>query len=279
MRILIADSGSTKTDWLVINDGMQEERFHTGGMNPFFRTVADMNDELRSAMNENNLLPAFDAVYFYGAGCTPEKIPVIREVISLCIETTTAEIASDMLGAARGTAGREPAIVGILGTGANSCMYDGQNIVDAVPALGFILGDEGSGAVLGRLLVNYLLKNRHGAENIRNELFEQYAITQADIMERVYRGDNPNRFLASLSPFLACRLHEQALHKLAAEAFTDFFTHNIMQYDDYRGKPVYLVGSVAYHYAEVIREAAARCEVNIKSIVKSPMDGLRRYHS
>ena len=159
--ILIADSGSTKTDWCVVQNGQQQARYETKGMNPFFQTQNQMEDEIRQ-----NLLPQLPneqptAVYFYGAGCTPEKSPLVKESLERCFpDATTIEVNSDLLAAARALCGHQPGIACILGTGSNSCFYDGKGISFNVPALGFILGDEGSGANLGKRLVGDILKNQ-----------------------------------------------------------------------------------------------------------------------
>jgi N-acetylglucosamine kinase-like BadF-type ATPase len=278
-KILIADSGSTKTDWSLVIDGKLVKRLCTKGMNPFFRSQEDMREELCTAVASELDSSPLEAVYFYGAGCVPEKLPFMLELLasSFEVEQEAIEVASDMLAAARAAAGHEPGIVGILGTGSNSCLYNGRDIVRNVPALGFILGDEGSGAVLGRTLVNFLLKNQ-AVTSLRDLFLTENGLTQASIIERVYRGETPNRFLASLSPFLARHLEEPALHDLALGAFKKFFLHNVMQYEEYSHTKVHLVGSVAYHYQDVIREAARAYGIAIGAIIQSPMEGLIQYH-
>ena len=202
MKILIADSGSTKTDWCLAEYGKILRRTKADGINPVFQT----DEELRNAAEDvarqlEDTRP--EAIHFYGAGCIPTQTERVRRALAHAFTSAgSVEAASDMLGAARALCGHQAGIACILGTGSNSCSYDGENIVANVSPLGFILGDEGSGAVLGKLLVGSLLKNQL-APGLKEEFLERYALTPADIIERVYRRPLPNRFLASLSPFLA----------------------------------------------------------------------------
>lgn len=282
MNLLIADSGSTKTDWCVLCDNGKAPVFlHSRGLNPYYQT----QDEMTQALGEE-LLPQLqaesltvDAVCFYGAGCTPDKADGVRQVLArllhLSLEATTAD--SDMLGVARALCGHQPGIACILGTGSNSCLYDGVRITDNVPSLGFILGDEGSGATLGRLLVANLLKRQLPA-HVSRLFTDEYHLTQADIMERVYRQPFPNRFLASLSPFLAAHLDEPALKELVVDSFRTFLRRNVLAYDGCRQLPVHFCGSVAWHYREALAEALQAERLTLGEILKSPMEGLVRFH-
>ena len=276
MNILIADSGSTKTDWCVAEDGRILRRIQAGGINPVFLT----DEELREAAAEaasllEDIRP--EAIRFYGAGCIPTQAErVIRALREAFPATDRVEVASDMLGAARALCGHQAGIACILGTGSNSCFYDGERIVANVSPLGFILGDEGSGAVLGRLLVGALLKNQL-TPGLKEAFLEQYALTPADIIERVYRRPLPNRFLASLSPFLAEHLEDAGVHQLVLDAFRDFLRRNVMQYD-WQAHDVHCCGSIAFHYKKILAEAAVSLGIRIGQIIQSPMEGLVRYH-
>ena len=228
MNILIADSGSTKTDWCVAEDGKILRRIKAGGINPVFLSDEELCDATRDVARQvEDIRP--EAIHFYGAGCIPTQAErVIRALRQAFPAADRVEVASDMLGAARALCGRQAGIACILGTGSNSCSYDGENIVANVSPLGFILGDEGSGAVLGKLLVGSLLKNQL-APGLKEEFLERYALTPADIIERVYRRPLPNRFLASLSPFLAEHLEDEGIHRLVLDAFRDFLRRNVMR--------------------------------------------------
>lgn len=276
--ILIADSGSTKTDWAAVENGELVCRTQTKGMNPFFQTEEEMTEEL-----QHTLLPALpekpvENVYFYGAGCTPEKCPVVAETLEKALNVTgKAEVYSDMLGAARGLCGRKEGIVCIMGTGSNSCLYDGEKFTANVSPLGFILGDEGSGAVLGKLLVGDLLKNQLG-EELKEKFLEQYGLTPADIIDKVYRKPFPNRFLASLSPFIAENIHHPGIRSLVKGSFLAFLRRNVMQYDNCQLRNVHFIGSIAYYYQDILKEAVQECGLHLGNIMKAPMEGLIAYH-
>ena len=182
-----------------------------------------------------------------------------------------------MLAAARGLCGHEPGIACIMGTGSNSCYYDGKHIGANVSPLGFILGDEGSGACLGKLLVGDILKNQMTPE-LKEKFLKQFNLEPADIIDRVYRKPFPNRFLASLSPFLAQNLNEPCVRTLVLNSFKAFLKRNVMQYD-YQHSKVHFIGSVAFHYKEVLAEAAQEMGIQIGTILQSPMEGLISYHS
>lgn len=278
--ILIADSGSTKTDWCVVENGVLVQQIFTKGTNPFFQSEEEISNEIATALLPELKTDEFDAVYFYGAGCGfPDKIEIVHHAISKQLKVKgCVEVATDMLAAARGLCGREAGIACIMGTGSNSCYYDGENIVANVSPLGFILGDEGSGACLGKLMVGDLLKNQMTPE-LKEKFLKQFDLTPADIIDRVYRKPFPNRFLASLSPFLAQNINEPCVHELVLNSFKAFFKRNIMQYENYQNLKVNLIGSVAFYYKEVLAEAAEAMGIQLGTIIQSPMEGLIKYHA
>lgn len=275
--ILLSDSGSTKTDWCVVGKGEIIRRIATKGINPFYQTEEEIAHEVGK-----DLIPALEgitvtSVSFYGAGCAfPEKNEIVRRAINRYL-AVPVEVGSDLLAAARALCGNEAGIACILGTGSNSCLYDGKEIVRNVSPLGFILGDEGSGAVLGKLLVGDLLKDQL-PRALKEAFFAETGLTPADIMDKVYRKPFPNRFLASLSPFLVRHLHEQEVCDLVSNSFRAFFTRNVMQYD-YPDYPVHLMGSVAWYYQDLLREITRELGITLGRIVQSPVQGLVRYHS
>ena len=274
--ILIADSGSTKVDWSVVDNGKLVKRAFTKGINPFFQSEEEISNEI-----ETTLLPQLDTreyegIYYFGAGCAFDKIEIVKNAILRNLKANNIEVGSDMVAAARGLCGHEPGIACILGTGSNSCCYDGKNIVDNVSPLGFILGDEGSGAVLGKLFVSDLLKNQL-TPGLKEKFLEQYNLTVGDIIDRVYRKPFPNRFLATFSPFISENLSDPAVHALVLNSFKSFLKRNVMQYD-FEGKPVGFVGSVAFHYREVLEEAVIAMGLKMGKIVQSPMEGLIEYY-
>ena len=276
--MLIADSGSTKTDWCVILDNTPIKRIGTKGLNPFFQSEEEIQQELTHSLLPQLPEGTIDSVYFYGAGCTPEKAPTLRRAIADSLPIVgNIKAYSDMLAAARGLCGREAGITCILGTGSNSCFYDGKEIVNHISPLGFILGDEGSGAVLGKLLVGDILKNQLSPA-IKEAFLKQFDLTVPEIIDRVYRQPYPNRFLASLSPFIAQHLEEPGIRQLVLGSFIAFLRRNVMQYD-YTQYPAHFIGSVAHCYKEILQEAAQETGIRIGKILQSPMEGLIQYHS
>ncbi|MBR6433860.1 MAG: ATPase [Bacteroides sp.] len=278
--ILIADSGSTKTDWCVVENGELLQQIFTKGTNPFFQSEEEISNEIATTLLPRLKSDEPDAVYFYGAGCGfPDKIATMRRAIAQHLKVKgEIEVNTDMLAAARGLCGHTPGIACIMGTGSNSCYYNGQDIVANVSPLGFILGDEGSGACLGKLLVGNLLKNQM-TPGLKEKFLKQFDLTPADIIDRVYRQPFPNRFLASLSPFLAQNMDEPCVHNLVLNSFKAFLKRNVMQYDGYQHEKVHFIGSVAFHYKEVLIKAAYETGIQVGNIIKSPMEGLIKYHS
>lgn len=276
--ILIADSGSTKTDWCMAEKGVAIKRIPTKGMNPFFQSEDEMVEEMK-----HSLLPELDgkrpeAVYFYGAGCAFDKVEIVRRAISsvLSLDLAAIEVNSDMLAAARSVCGHEAGIACILGTGSNSCFYNGKEIEANVSPLGFILGDEGSGAVLGKLFIGDLLKNQLPA-GLKEKFLERYQLTPADIIDRVYRKPFPNRFLATLSPFISEHITIPEVRQLVKQSFKAFLVRNVMQYD-YQHYAVGFNGSVAWYYRDILEEALSETGLKMGIIIKAPMEGLLKYH-
>lgn len=275
--ILIADSGSTKTDWSIVSGDQEIDRIKTRGINPFFQTEEEISAEIRDYLiPEIKKYDSIEAVYFYGAGCaSPEKNEILRRSLVHYLPVEV-EVGSDLLAAARALCGHQPGIACILGTGSNSCQYDGKEIVKNISPLGYILGDEGSGAVLGKLLVGDVLKNQLPA-TLQKVFFSECNLTPAVIMEKVYRHPFPNRFLASLSPFLIRHIQEPAIQNLVSNSFRDFFSRNIMQYDCLKF-PIHLTGSIAWYYQDLLRKVASEFGLQLGTVVQSPLQGLIQYH-
>ncbi len=271
--ILIADSGSTKTDWCVDNGPV----IHTLGINPFHQSAENIRqilcNELLPQLPEKILL---DEIHFYGAGCTPEKSVIVKEALKKLFPQASIHVKSDLLGAAHALCGNAKGIACILGTGSNSCYYDGEQIVQNISPLGYILGDEGSGAVLGKRLVGDCLKNQL-PPNICKAFLETFGLTPSTIIEKVYRQPQANRFLASLTPFLSAHREVPQIHDLLVSCFTDFFQRNVMQYP-YQDTPVHFVGSIAWHFKEEVKEAAQHLGIHIGKFIQSPIGELQKYH-
>ena len=276
--ILLADSGSTKTDWGLVENGKLVKRLRTSGMNPFQMSEEAITEEIKTHLVPELPGTVLDEVHFYGAGCTKEKQPIVERALRANLTINgECEVASDMLGAARGICGHKPGIACILGTGSNSCSYDGKNLVKNVSPLGFILGDEGSGAVLGKLLVGDVLKNQM-PEAITKRFFEKYKLTSAEIIDRVYRQPKPNTFLASFVPFLEENIDEPKIYNLVKESFRSFLRRNVMQYDGWQTLPIGFNGSIAKIYKKPLLEALEEEGMHLGRIILAPMEAMVEYH-
>lgn len=276
--ILLADSGSTKTDWGLVENGKLVKRLRTSGMNPFQMSEEAITEEIKTHLVPELPGTVLDEVHFYGAGCTKEKQPIVERALRANLTINgECEVASDILGAARGICGHKPGIACILGTGSNSCSYDGKNLVKNVSPLGFILGDEGSGAVLGKLLVGDVLKNQM-PEAITKRFFEKYKLTSAEIIDRVYRQPKPNTFLASFVPFLEENIDEPKIYNLVKESFRSFLRRNVMQYDGWQTLPIGFNGSIAKIYKKPLLEALEEEGMHLGRIIQAPMEAMVEYH-
>ena len=274
---LIADAGSTKTDWIVTNNSLITKQIKTKGINPFYQTESDIiqliSTEIKSQIDEIEI----NEIYFYGAGCTTEKQPIVANALKASFTNAKIEVDSDLLAAARALCGHSEGIACILGTGSNSCFYNGENITQNTPPLGFILGDEGSGAYLGKTLVSDFLK-RQMPDNIADLFANKYRLTTKEAVENVYRQPLPNRYLAQFTPFLSENIAEPYCYNLVFDAFITFFARNIVHYPDFHTLPIAFTGSVAYHFADVLEVAAYEFGLNFSHITQAPIDGLAEFH-
>ena len=276
--IVIADSGSTKTEWCFVENGTISERIISKGINPYFENEDDIISEVKSVFEKIDSESKISAIYFYGAGCTPEKSNAVKYAISNVFgRETSIEVYSDLLGAARALFNKKSGIACILGTGSNSCYYNGEIIEKNVSPLGFILGDEGSGAVIGKYFIGCLLKNQFG-EDFKRSFLSECNLSNEEIIDRVYKKPFPNRFLASLSPFISKHLSDERVYSLVLNCFKDFFKRNVMQYD-YTNLKVAFIGSVAFYYKEILIEVAKEFDITIDKIEASPIDGLIEFHN
>ena len=278
--ILIADCGSTKIDWCIVNNGKVEKQVFTMGMNAIMLTEEEMRSRIADELMPEISGYSIEAVHFYGAGCiSPEVCANVARAISANIPgAKSVNVHTDLLAAARALCGHSEGIACILGTGSNSCYYDGSEIRDNVSPLGSILGDEGSGAVLGKLLVGDVLKNQL-PKDLCDKFLAEYDLDRLTIIRRVYKEPQGNRFLASVTPFLLANIERPEIHSLVLNSFKAFFVRNIQQYPGYRSLSVNFIGSIAYYYRDVLAEAAEACGCRIGTIIKSPMQGLIQYHS
>jgi N-acetylglucosamine kinase-like BadF-type ATPase len=275
---LIADSGSTNTHWCLVQNGEVVNEIITDGINPFYQTDMEI-----IALLDDQLIPKLvnidiDSIYFYGAGCSfPDKKILVSRALVRFFGNSMIEIQSDLLGAARSLFQHEKGIACILGTGSNSCYYNGKEIEQNVSPLGFILGDEGSGAVLGKIFIADCLKNQLPVK-LKEKFLTSYELTPEMILENVYKKPFPNRYLAQFTPFLLENIEEPSIFNLVYDSFDAFLIRNVMQYplDDIQ---IGFVGSVAYYFRDTIEIVASERRIIISDIVQNPMNGLVKYHS
>ena len=277
--ILIADGGATKIQWVVIQEGKASEPIETIGFNPYFMAP----QVLKNAV-EKELVPFIKQgyithVFYYGAGCsTPAKCGLVEDVLREVFDRADFEIHHDLLGAARALFNRQEGIACILGTGSNSCLFDGKNILENVTSLGYLFGDEGSGAYLGKLFLTEYLRNRL-PEDIRQAFDKQYGFTLENILDSVYNKPHPNRFLASFSIFLGNHRNDPFVINLIRQNFRDFFRDQVTHYTGYREKQIGVVGSVGYHFRDIFEEIATENGLKVGKVMQSPIEGLADYHS
>ena len=276
--ILIADSGSTKTDWAVVDNGRQVVAMSTQGINPFHQDAENI-----ATVIEEELLPKMgniepEGIFFYGSGCREDKVEMMCGILGKAFpQCARIEAQGDLLAAARAVCGEREGIACIMGTGANSCLYDGNRVVENTARLGYILGDEGSGAVLGKLFVNALFKGQLPSE-LKDEWLEETGLSLNILINKVYREPLANRFLAAASRCIHQHLSVEPLERMVVYNFREHFRRNVNQYGR-KDLTVGAIGSVAYYYREQLQKAATVEGYTLGKVMRSPMDGLVRYHS
>lgn len=276
--ILIADSGSTKTDWRLIADNGEVFSFKSEGINPYFHTTATITETL----SRFNISPFQHAnikeVFFYGAGCSSDRNRKIMELgFSPVFENAEIHILHDLLGAARAVFPDDSGIAAILGTGSNSCLFIDDEIRLSLGGQGYILGDEGSGMHLGRKVVRDFMNDLMPPEVLK--LFnETFKLSKDEITYTVYKKEFPNRFLASFSTFVYDHIELPYMQKLAEDAFWKFFERYVSRYPDYKKYPLRIVGSVGFYFREQIQKQADDFGIVLDKIIRAPIDGLLDFH-
>lgn len=280
--ILIADSGSTKTSWRLLMPNNSVLQAKTAGISPYYQdmesiiqTLKDLYEsQLRSSLLSNREIKQ---IYFYGTGCsTPERCKIVADALQQVFPSAQIDVQTDILGAARGLCGQEQGIACILGTGSNAILYDGKNISKSTVNLGFWLGDEGSGGYLGRQLVTDFL-NKEMPDNLYLLFEKRHHLTRNDVLDNVYKPF-PNRYFASFSKFLFDHLREAYCYELVYKAFDLFFQRHVCKFEHYKNYKVHFTGSVAFYYANVLRQVANDKGVTLRNIMEEPASGLVLYH-
>ncbi len=279
---LIADSGSTKTDWRLLSNGGVIASFSTEGLNPYFKNTKEILEVL-----ESEVLPYIEEVskvseiYFYGAGCSSESKNriVLNAFKNVFKKAKTIEINHDLLGAAIALCGDKKGIVTILGTGSNSCVFDGYKIVEEQNSLGYILGDEGAGSFIGKqLMIDYLYGKI--PQKLSDNLEKEFSLTKELILDKVYKQKLPNRYLAGFMPWIGVNIEkEHYLQSLVKNAFELFIGQHILSYSNYRGLPLNSVGSVGFYFQKYLKEVAEKQELTLGKVIQSPIDGMIEFYS
>jgi glucosamine kinase len=277
MNILIADSGSTKCEWCLLSNG-RKKIIYTQGISPYFLN----GPQIQSLLNKE-LLPGLkrinvDQVCYYGTGLgSTENIIFLRKVLKKIFVNAKIEASEDILAAARASSGKSKGVVSILGTGSNSCYFNGKKIVKGISGLGYVLGDEGSGAYLGKKVLQYYLYNTFD-EELRYRFDAKYVTTRAEILDNIYKKPLPNRYLASFAIFLAENRGHYMIENIVEDGLNDFFFMHLCKYNETWKYPVHFVGGVAYGFRDVIKELCSTYEFELGTILQKPMEGLVNFH-
>ena len=274
---LIADSGSTKTDWrLIDNDTITQ--FSCIGLNPDFVTTNEVEKVVKNTF-PNLRVENISSIYFYGSGCSsPARNALIENGLSAVFASAKVNVYHDLLGAARAACGNSEGIAGILGTGCNSCLFDGENIVKNYRSGGFIIGDEGGGVDIGRRIIKAFIEERFD-EDLKMRFDKRYKINIDEILENLYKKPQPNKYLASFSRFAFHNKEHPFIAQIIEKSIQAYFDERILRFDKATEIPLNLVGSIAFYYQEIIRKVAIKNKVNIGRIIEKPISGLTLYHS
>ena len=275
---LIADSGSTKAEWSLLNYG-ERKTILTQGISPYFLSKDQVVDLLLKELKPGLKNIQVDEVYYYGTGCAnPDNAKLIKRAIKEIFPEAKIDVTHDLLAAARALCGNEKGIACILGTGSNSCYYNGKKIMSNSPGLGYVLGDEGSGAYLGKKVLQYYLYNTFDDE-LKGRFDLTYLTNKSEILENVYKKPLPNRYLAGFVMFLAENRGHYMIENIIEDCLNDFFFTHLCKYKETWTLPVNFAGSVAFGFRDVLEQLCKSYEFELGKILKKPMSGLIEYHS
>ncbi len=275
---LIADSGATKAEWCLLQNGKKKTIF-TQGISPYFLTTAQIVELLQKELLPKIKNSSIDEIYYYGTGCAnPENAKSIKKAIQTVLPKAKIVVNHDLMGAAKALCGDTKGMACILGTGSNSCYYNGKKIVSNSPGLGYVLGDEGSGAYLGKKVIQYYLYGTFDDE-LKGRFDLTYTTNAAEILENVYKRPLPNRYLASYTKFLADNRGHYMVENIIEDGLNDFFFTHLCKYKEVWTKPIHFAGSVAFGFRDVIQQLCNSYEFELGKILKNPMQGLVEYHS
>jgi glucosamine kinase len=277
MNILIADSGATKCEWCLLSNG-KKKKIDTQGISPYFLDAAGIGEVISRELLPKMKGAEIDQVFYYGTGCAnPDNRKIVQKALRSAFRGAELHVTHDLMGAALALCGSAKGVSCILGTGSNSCYFDGRRIVKNSPGLGFILGDEGSGAYLGKKVIQYYLYNTFD-EELRYKFDARYATGSKEILESVYKQPLPNRYLASFTLFLVENRGHYMIENIIEDGLNDFFFNHLCKYRESWKLPIHFVGGVAFGFRDVVRELCDTYEFELGNILRKPMDGLIKYH-
>jgi glucosamine kinase len=277
MATLIADCGATNCTWSLLTNN-KTKTFTTQGFSPYFSSKEAIKTLLQGALLPKLKNTKITAIYFYGTGLSnADNAKIIKQILQILFGKIIIEVNTDLFAAARALCGNEKGMVAILGTGANSCYYNGKKIVKNNPSLGFILGDEGSGAFLGKKVLQYYLYQTFD-EELMARFNKTYLTDKASILNAVYKSAMPNSYLASFAKFLSQNRGHYMIENIIEDGLNDFFLNHIYKYRESWIYPLHFTGSIAYAFKDVIKDLCFSYELEVGNILKSPMQGLIKYH-
>ena len=277
--IIIADGGSTKTNWCLIDDAGTRIYFNTEGYNPYFIDTPGITASLRKSLPDTLDIPALSEVYYYGAGCsTPEKKETVAAAMRAVFTAANVYVGHDLLAAARALLGLQPGFAAILGTGTNTALYDGQDVTLNIDSLGYFLGDEGSGSFIGKRLLRDYMRG-YLPDGLQDIFHDTYQLDNEQIFDRLYNQPLPNRFLASFAKFAYDNNNVSYCRDIVLEGFNTFFDNLVVHYPNYRDHSFNCIGSVGYNFRDALTQAAKAHHMQVGKIIRSPIDDLVTYHT
>ena len=274
---LIADSGATKAEWCLLKNGRKKTLF-TQGISPYFLNTQQIYELIEKELKPRLRKEQIDEVYYYGTGCAnPHNARSVKKALNKAFAGSKVEVTHDLMGAARALCGREKGIACILGTGSNSCYYNGKKILKNSPGLGYVLGDEGSGAYLGKKVVQYYLYGTFDDE-LRGRFDLTYTTNASEILENVYKKPLPNRYLAGFARFLADNRGHYMIENIIEDGLNDFYFNHLCKYRETWSLPIHFAGSIAFGFKDVLQQLCSSYEFELGRVMKNPMEGLIEYH-
>lgn len=275
---LIADSGATKAEWCLLNDGKKKTIF-TQGISPYFLNTDQIADLLKKELYPQLKRYKISEIYYYGTGCAnPANAKSVKKAIQKIFTTAKkVEVTHDLMAAARALCGRKKGIVANLGTGSFCCYFDGKKIIKQTPGIGYVLGDEGSGAYLGKKVIQYYLYETFD-DDLRARFDAKYVTNRVEILENVYKKPMPNRYLASFAIFLAENRGHYMIENIIEDALNDFFFYHLCKYRESWLMPIHFVGSISYGFKDILKHLCNTYEFGLGKVMKNPMEGLVAYH-